>query len=1217
MNTYLLKNRKRLLLAAAFIALGLTAFANTSKTVSQVTTAISLSDAVDYHITSSSPFTSTGSIDITNTDHAVVILDNVKPSAALNLLQYIKINGAGATNNTTCQVKIYNQGSIIMPYSSDVKPLTVYSEKNFGGTAVNDFGTENTSGFMNTLTDDKLNNKIRSFKLKRGYMVTFSTRKGGYGYSRCFVADTEDLEMAELPGILDRSISSYRIFKWNDTGKKGLANSTDATTNSTLNTTWCYSFGLGEDTGNDRECVPHHIYESWPAISDCGNRNYTTSTPTMKTNNEPGNTSDDHPQTVAQVLANWQQLMATGLRLCSPSSHDGSLAWMKEFMDSIDARGWRCDVVDIHSYWTTGQFYNLPNWYSQYKRPLWISEWCWGASWNKNGVFSSSLTDDQAMAQNATNVKTICELMNSYAYVERYAYWNSEANRSKLYLNGALTAAGTYYAEENAGVGYNKQYAYTPTLPKAKTEPKDLVVKLDQKAGKAVLTWSEVNGEYNTSMTVQRMTSTKWEDMSEITLQEDAATYTFTDASAQDGYKYRIHIIYADGTSYYSNTFTAVPDKMYVGDTYTVNGTTYYLGGNIMTNGNFLMGTLGWTNAKGTTISQPKFQVLPVGGYENDAYLQAYSNDLDGTEGALKTVFDIEPNSMYYFSAAIRLDGVALNRLGLSSDGSTIDSTAAYLSKSASWSKTATAFNSSKYSKAILSSSLMASQEQLGQLQLARLFNTEEEAIADGITQERKRAEIAKAYNTVLPKLNKDLDDTLAITVNDAASYYRLNVAIDNLLESVKDKKENDQIVSAATKALKMELPGTDDLKTAIETFSNAATIDDYYNSSIALAEAYEAYLPYQSSSYIQSGDFPASTVGWTIINGTYKSGEQQLANLKDKTCWKAFWNSLNASTGENNTMAIRQQVTGLQHGIYGLECKAATQHYCLSDQHGYLVHKSDSLTTPLLSSDYLDLPTIDDETSWQTLITDPIYINDGDTVQVGFIGSKKGATDNAWIEYGNLKNGTGDNREGWWAATDFVLKRIPAYKRTITSSWTTICLPYAAKPTTGMKFYQIAGFNADKTKVCLEEITETPAGVPCIVYSDHPDLTFMESGDAVTIASTGNNSLRGFLKTSARAPLGTFVLDNGSWKKVETTRPYIDDYTAIIYKEADVTVLSTFTGLTMDITGTTSGIQQVSTTDDSSNQYYSLDGQHQNNLRNKGLYIQVNKQGARKVIKK
>src|SRR5574344_894330 len=555
MNTYLLKNRKRLLLAAAFIALGLTAFANTSKTVSQVTTAISLSDAVDYHITSSSPFTSTGSIDITNTDHAVVILDNVKPSAALNLRQYIKISGASATNNTTCQVKIYNQGSIIMPYSSDVKPLTVYSEKNFGGTAVNDFGTENTSGFMNTLTDDKLNNKIRSFKLKRGYMVTFSTRKGGYGYSRCFVADTEDLEMAELPGILDRSISSYRIFKWNDTGKKGLANSTDATTNSTLNTTWCYSFGLGEDTGNDRECVPHHIYESWPAISDCGNRNYTTSTPTMKTNNEPGNSSDDHPQTVSQVPANWQTLMATGMRLCSPSSHDGSLYWMADFLDSIDNRGWRCDVVDIHAYWVTGSFYSLSGWYNSYKRPLWISEWCWGASWNKNGAFSTSLTDDEAKAQNATNVKTICELMNSYPYVERYAFWNSEADRSKLYLNGALTAAGSYYANEDAGVGYNKKYDYIPTEPKYEA-PSGLTATFKPNIGVCNLSWKNNNSDLCDSIIVERKVGTtgSFVSIGSVPVSETSSTYSFVDSVSSAGnYTYRIHEISYNNVNYYSD----------------------------------------------------------------------------------------------------------------------------------------------------------------------------------------------------------------------------------------------------------------------------------------------------------------------------------------------------------------------------------------------------------------------------------------------------------------------------------------------------------------------------------------------------------------------------------------------------------------------------------------------------------------------------------------
>ena len=67
-----------------------------------------------------------------------------------------------------------------MPYGKDFKPLTVYSEQNFEGTAVNDFGLEHTGGFMNSLSEKKLNNQIRSFKLKRGYMVTFATGLNGW-----------------------------------------------------------------------------------------------------------------------------------------------------------------------------------------------------------------------------------------------------------------------------------------------------------------------------------------------------------------------------------------------------------------------------------------------------------------------------------------------------------------------------------------------------------------------------------------------------------------------------------------------------------------------------------------------------------------------------------------------------------------------------------------------------------------------------------------------------------------------------------------------------------------------------------------------------------------------------------------------------------------------------------------------------------------------------
>ena len=213
--------RKLLTLAIGLILVVNILAANTVKKVSQVTDGVEVSDDVDYTITSTEPFTTTGSVNITNTEHAVVIISSIKPSKVIStwLKNRVFINGVQAVNEKNCQVKMYGYGAIIFPYAKEIKPLTVYSEQNYGGTAINDFGLENDGGFMNTLTEAKLNNKIRSFKLKRGYMVTFSTRAKGRGYSRCFIADKADLEVSTLSLVLDQKITSYRIFKWYDTGK--------------------------------------------------------------------------------------------------------------------------------------------------------------------------------------------------------------------------------------------------------------------------------------------------------------------------------------------------------------------------------------------------------------------------------------------------------------------------------------------------------------------------------------------------------------------------------------------------------------------------------------------------------------------------------------------------------------------------------------------------------------------------------------------------------------------------------------------------------------------------------------------------------------------------------------------------------------------------------------------------------------------------------------
>lgn len=525
---------------------------NEVTTVTQVSSAITLSDDVDYTITDgTNPFTATGSVNITNTEHAVVILKNIRPSKALSYLGYININGQPAENDKNCQVRMYAEGTIIFPYSEDIKPLTVYSEQNFGGESVNDFGLENTSGYMNTLNATKLNNSIRSFKLKRGYMVTFSNNPSGRGYSRCFIADDADLEFAELPAVLDKHISSYRIFKWNDAQKKGLANDTRTEAIEALNVSWCYSFGPGEDKGIDCECVPHKIQINWPG--NCGTLTYS---PHLKTNNEPGNSADHGTESVAAVLATWEDLMATGKRLCSPSSHDGSLNWLREFMDSIDARGWRCDILDMHCYWPEWNLNNaLKGWYDTYKRPIWVSEFVWGASWNNNGIFATDRTYSiENQQKNLDVMSKVLTNWNSYPYIERYAYWNSEADCSKIYKDGGLSLLGEFYTDMKTGLAYNKDYEFVPKV--VYKSPSNFVVNYTEKTRKMEISWTNSNMELTDSTELElKIDDGKWTVIKSYPISE-STSFSYSETFATDfqkgTYTYRVHNYDCDGKERYS-----------------------------------------------------------------------------------------------------------------------------------------------------------------------------------------------------------------------------------------------------------------------------------------------------------------------------------------------------------------------------------------------------------------------------------------------------------------------------------------------------------------------------------------------------------------------------------------------------------------------------------------------------------------------------------------
>ena len=557
---------KRLLSAALLLMVGyaIALAANTKQTVTQVTTTVSLTADVDYHITSAEPFATTGSIDIINTEHAVVIFDALRPSKAKSYLSYVKINGAEAKDGSNCQVKIYNCGAIILPYGgSAFRPLTIFDEANFEGESYNNLTEGNTGGYMKDMPA-AWNNRIKSFKLKRGYMVTFALKKSGRGYSRCFIAATSDLEVdltKESSGLMSNRISSYRIFKWYDAGKKQLANAAgDKTSLDLLNVQSTYDWGQGNTSLQpDYEWVPNHIYEDWPSSATIGG---TSQSPHTKTNNEPKNQSDDHPQDLETILGNWENMMRTGLRLCSPASWDGSDYWnatgfLADFLDEVDKRGWRCDIIDLHCYWPEGNFGNVSNWSNKYKRPIWISEWCWGASWNHDGSFSGNATE----ASFANAIRNITTNLNNNAAVERYYYWNGEngAYPCKLTRNGALTQAGQYYSNMDSGLGYTGYGNYVPKAP-TPAAITDLAGTFKPGNKSCILTWTNMNGDLSKTISLQRKVGTgKYETISTFDgpSNEETAKLTFTDVVEAGGsYTYRVVDTLYNKKTAISNDFT-------------------------------------------------------------------------------------------------------------------------------------------------------------------------------------------------------------------------------------------------------------------------------------------------------------------------------------------------------------------------------------------------------------------------------------------------------------------------------------------------------------------------------------------------------------------------------------------------------------------------------------------------------------------------------------
>ncbi len=444
------------------IAFGQNARTTISLTAKEVTTAsytdkeIVIDGQTDLHLTAiTKPLNN--SIVKLNSENSWVFFDNIRPSFAIDsLLKYIYINDQPAALKTNVRVSIYKHGTVIIPQASTYQPLTVYAEQNFSGSA------QKYSLFTFNNALGSYDNKIRSFKLKRGYMATLATAADGTGYSRVYIADKEDLEIPVMPDLLDRKVSFIRVLEWEYVSKKGWAGSSFNQYN-LVNATWRYDWSAGGSTTPYVEYVPIRQNGGWPGWSEISGKTYVSHVLGF---NEPDHTEQSN-LTVSQALAQWPEMMKTGLRIGSPACT--STAWIYAFMDSCKAKNYRVDYVAWHAYWggkSPSSWYNdLKAIHQRTGRPIWITEWNNGANWTSEYWPTSdhSLSVANA-AKQLSDLKNILQVLDTASFIERYSIYNWVQDCRAMVLADTLTPAGKYYAADNAPMAFNRSKEVIPTF---------------------------------------------------------------------------------------------------------------------------------------------------------------------------------------------------------------------------------------------------------------------------------------------------------------------------------------------------------------------------------------------------------------------------------------------------------------------------------------------------------------------------------------------------------------------------------------------------------------------------------------------------------------------------------------------------------------------------------------------------------------------------------
>ena len=509
-------------LAAAHTTEFVNSFGTNEQDYYSLSEPLTISSRVDLHLVSDIAPMDTLKANINITDRSAwVVFDNVRPDVVIDkYLKFISINGTTAKNGSNVRVAIFLDGAAVIPTRSSDMPFSGYAEDECQGSPVTLYARDYPS--MKSWS-----NRIRSFTLKRGYMVTLATDESLGGYTRVFVADHADLVVNNLPAALKERISSIQIRPWQYVSKKGWcstqSNSGIAGGVKATNASWFYTWSADRSSTANAEYVPirQHIY--WPSMTQIGG--HTTSNHVLSFN-EPDHSEQHNNCDCKGVIDPWTATTKTpemaklGMRVGSPAPTDAS--WLSQYIGHVDDMAYRCDFVAFHAYWGPNEANGVSAWYDRLKgiydstkRPIWLTEWAYGASWTTESWPSGY---SNQLEKNRAAIMDIVDMFERTPFIERYSYYQWDTT-SRRFINddGWVTPAGHVYRKTHSTFAYNASYQKVPNwwTPSLKTPKLSQTISKDP----AEITFTMVNGngDLTASMQLQqRTTDGVWKTVYEV-----------------------------------------------------------------------------------------------------------------------------------------------------------------------------------------------------------------------------------------------------------------------------------------------------------------------------------------------------------------------------------------------------------------------------------------------------------------------------------------------------------------------------------------------------------------------------------------------------------------------------------------------------------------------------------------------------------------------------